>query len=373
MSALKTDILIIGGGIAGCIAAMSLIDTHHVTLIEKLTAPKERIGESLAPAAMRILKVLNLTDGMNTPLGSIFKPNLGMKSYWGSEQVHMVDHLRNPDGFVKSLDRKAFETYLRQAAEKRGVNCLWGSKLNSSSYEGAAWNIQIKSNDKNSPLHHISASFIIDASGRQSHFARSLGITRQVGDKLIACWVTLPNTEANTMSTISASENGWWYSSVIPGHKRIIAFYTDSDLINKTALKTTASFLNLAKRNSQISDLLKGHEHTIEFQGTVAANSTKLEQVAGQKWAALGDAAISFDPLSSQGMFNAMASAMQLKALILQFGFTAELPKVYTRQIDQIWLHYLKHKRIYYRAETRWQASEFWKRRHHDLQKLKPV
>lgn len=70
-------------------------------------------------------------------------------------------------------------------------------------------------------------------SGRQSHFAKSLGIKRQVEDQLVACWVTLPNSRTNTMSTISASENGWWYSAVIPNDKRVVAFHTDADLVPK--------------------------------------------------------------------------------------------------------------------------------------------
>jgi len=366
LSTIKTDILIIGGGIAGCIAAISLADTLHVTLVDKLAKPRDRIGESLAPASNRILKELDLLSDMEALTGVLFKKNLGMQSYWGSDQVHLVDHLRNPDGFVKSLNRKAFENYLRESAQKRGVKCLWGAKLYNSTYEDLTWNVQIQPNNE-MQTQSIAASFVLDASGRQSHFARSLGIRRHVEDQLIACWITLPNTEVNTMSTISASENGWWYSAVAPGNKRIVAFHTDSDLIDKGELKTKESFLRLTNGNKQISELLKGKESAIQFQGTVAANSTKLEQVAGQKWAALGDAALSFDPLSSQGMFNAMANAMQFKKLLLQFGFTDQLPKFFIHQLDQIWLHYLKHKRIFYQTETRWKTSEFWSRRHHQF------
>lgn len=364
MSTQKTDILIIGGGIAGCIAAISLVDSYRVTLVDKLTESKERIGESLAPAAQRILKELNLLTGMENLIGPLYQNNLGMQSYWGSNQVQLVDHLRNPDGFVKNLDRKAFEDYLRKAAEKRGVNCLWGSKLGCSSYEDSNWKVQVKSSDRNTENHHLSASFVIDATGRQSHFARSLGIKRKVEDRLMACWMTLANTKENTMSTISASENGWWYSAVVPHNKRVISFHTDSDLIDKNELKSAESLIKLAERNKEISELLEANDDTIEFHGTVAANSTKLTQVAGQKWLALGDAAFSFDPLSSQGMFNAMASAMQLRELIRQFEFTEELTKVYTNQMDLIWQHYLKHKSIFYQAEARWQTSPFWKRRH---------
>ncbi|MBZ4044098.1 NAD(P)/FAD-dependent oxidoreductase [Flavobacterium hibisci] len=363
MATEKTDILIIGGGIAGCIAAISLIDTYQVTLVDKLPEPIERIGESLAPASQRILKQLDLLDGLENQLGTLYQKNVGMQSYWGSNQVHLVDDLRNPDGFVKNLDRQVFETHLRRVAESRGVHCLWGFKLYNSSYENSRWEVQLRASDTSLSVSTISASFVIDASGRQSHFAKSLGIKREVEDKLIACWVTLPNTRTNTMSTISASENGWWYSAVVPSDKRVVAFHTDADLVAKNELKTTASFLELAKENPVILSLLKEHKNAIVFKGSVAANSTKLEQVAGQQWAALGDAALSFDPLSSQGMYNAMASAMQLQALLLQYGFTETLRKTHTEQTGFIWQYYLKHKSIFYQAETRWKTAAFWERR----------
>ncbi|WP_298513844.1 tryptophan 7-halogenase [uncultured Kordia sp.] len=365
MSKFKTDILIIGGGIAGCIAAIALADIYRVTLVDRLAEPKEKIGESLAPAANRILKELDLLNDLEKKNNQVFQQNLGMQSYWGSSQVQIVDHLRNPDGFVKSLDRKAFEIFLRTAAEKRGVTCFWETDFLSSTYE-TTWKVQLQSGNAKETF-QIEADFVIDASGRQSRFARNLGIKREVEDKLIACWISLPNTAVNTMSTISASKNGWWYSAVTPNNKRVIAYHTDADIIEKSELKTTASLLEFAKENNEISALLNGETTTIEFHGIVAANSTKLSQVAGEKWVAIGDAAISFDPLSSQGMFNAMASAMQLRALIQQFGFTDTIQSRYTTQITHIWQHYLKHKSIFYQVEQRWKTTEFWKRRNRDF------
>ncbi len=76
----------------------------------------------------------------------------------------------------------------------------------------------------------------------------------------------------------------------------------------------------------------------------------------------LAPAAISFDPLSSQGIFNAMASAMQLRDLILNRGLKANLSNIYSVQIDQIWTHYLKHRTLFYNSEKRWKTA-FWTRR----------
>lgn len=374
---LETDILIIGGGIAGCIAAISLANTHGVVLIDKLKEPNERIGESLAPAAQRIMKQLDLLEGMETSTIAnehLYLKNMGMQSFWGSEKVHIVDHLRNPDGFVQSLNRKAFESYLRASAIKKGVKCIWPAKLQNSNYEGNYWHISAKSGAENTrpENYHIKAKFIIDATGRQAHFAKSLNVKRQSIDTLIACWATMPNYLENTMSTISASENGWWYSAVVPNNKRIMAFQTDADLIDKNSIKELDFFIELAKENKQMAQILEKTKSELKFHGTVAANSTRLEEIVGQRWATLGDAAISFDPLSSQGMYNAMASAMQLTDLLIEMNFihsnNAEKEKQfqekYTRQIDQIWNSYLQHKKLFYSAEMRWKESSFWKRRH---------
>ena len=370
MTKIETDILIIGGGIAGCIAAISLIDTHTVTLIDKLEEPKERIGESLAPAAQRILKELQLLEPLHAHQEQLYIQNLGMQSYWGSEQVHIVDHLRNPDGLGISLNRKEFEKFLRKSAVERGVQCIWPAKLQNSSLDNTTWNVGITSDIHK--VQHIQAKFIIDATGRQSHFARSQGVQRIHHDKLIACWVTVPATEENKMSTITASENGWWYSAVVPHHKRVIAFQTDADLIDRSTFKDVNSFLEFSKSNTQIATLLDRNRDEITFHGVVAANSTQLEKVTGQQWAAIGDAAISFDPLSSQGMFNAMANAMQLKELLVMSTIVnhpdsiieTQFQKMYTQQMEAVWEQYCYHKSTFYKAEMRWRDYPFWKRRH---------
>nr|BFF40826.1 tryptophan 7-halogenase [Tenacibaculum mesophilum] len=368
-----TDILIIGGGIAGCIAAISLVNYYNVTLLDKLVEPVDRIGESLAPAAQRILKELDLLENESEAIKqTIFRNNLGMQSYWGNSQLQIVDHMRNPDGFSRSLDRKNFEVYLRNVAAKRGVNCIWGTRLSNSSYENNYWKITTKSDDlKNRTTHTIHAKFVIDATGRQSHFTKSLGIQRTSYDKLISCWISLPNTQENVMSTIAADELGWWYSAVVPDNKRVIAFQTDADLVDRNTFKHVNTFLSFAKQHKLIQPLIDGNETTVNFHGTVSANSTRLEQVIGKQWIALGDAAMSFDPLSSQGMFNAMANAMQLQKLLINHDFIKDLNstkeehfnRLYENQLQQVWNHYLKHKNFFYSTETRWKEATFWKRR----------
>ena len=367
----NTEILILGGGIAGCIAAISLADTYKVTLVDKLIQPTEKVGESLAPATHRILNTLGLTLN-DSEYQNIFINNLGMQSYWGSDQVQIIDHLRNPDGASKSVDRKKLALYLRKKAIEKGIGCFWGLRFYSSSYQDNTWNITCKSDDiKNRTTKVFSSKFVIDATGRGAHFAKSQNIKRTKYDSLISCWLTVPNTTENTMSTILPDKFGWWYTAVIPNNKRILSYQTDADIIDKSVFKNFNSFSKLIHQNKIVNQFIEDQTDAIDFHGVVSANSTKLNQVVGKQWLALGDAAISFDPLSSQGMFNAMATAMQVSDLLKKVNISSNLNKEktaylsnnYTSQIDSIWNHYLKHKDLFYSAETRWKTATFWKRR----------
>jgi flavin-dependent dehydrogenase len=370
----EVDIVIIGAGVAGCTAAIALARSYSVVLVDQLSEPVERIGECLPPAGRRILKQLDLLEHFEqaVDMDESFRPlqNTGTQSWWGTEKVQVVDHLRNPDGFGWHLDRKAFEKYLRNNALQRGVTACWPAKLYSALYEKERWQVTATEGDQ---TYTFMAKFVIDASGRQSHFTKKTGIQRQQFDRLVACWAILPNGEENKLSTISSGENGWWYSAALPGNKRVLAFQTDSDLLERGGIKTAAQFVELANRDPQIFNLLQRNPGHIDYRGTVAANSTRLNEVAGPGWAALGDAALSFDPLSSQGMFNAMAGAMQLSELISETGIInnpvkakqEQFQAVYTGQMNSIWEHYVKHKNIFYGQERRWKEREFWKRRQH--------
>lgn len=373
----EVDILIIGGGIAGCTAAIALADSYNVLVIDKWEEPCERIGECLAPAARRILRNLDLLEGLEK-YNSLSQENYlrsnGVLSYWGSEQVYIADHLRNPDGCSWHIDRRAFETYMRESALKRSVNCIWNVKLYSSNYEKYFWQIKVKTNDRGleEKFYTIKAGLVIDASGRQSHFARQVGVNRTPFDKLIAVWAVLPDPHQYPMSTISSDRSGWWYSAPLPKRKRIISFHTDSDLIDRIAVKSSNGFTRLIKTNREMAEILEKGGGEIKFYGAVAANSTRLNQVAGTQWVALGDAAMSFDPLSSQGMYNAMATAMQLAELIRKYDcILRPAPEnvlyfndKFVYLMDRIWEYYVKHKFIFYNEEKRWNDSVFWKRRH---------
>jgi flavin-dependent dehydrogenase len=93
------------------------------------------------------------------------------------------------------------------------------------------------------------------------------------------------------------------------------------------------------------------------------ANSSMAKAIAGSNWLALGDAALSFDPLSSHGVTNAVYSAQRAAAAIeaaLNGGGAGALQE-YEATLTAIFGQYLQSKDQLYRQERRWPHAAFWR------------
>ena len=376
---IETEITIIGAGIAGCCAALALAPYFDIIVIDKLRDPKDKIGECLPGVARRILSDLKILDLVENSDDSWKPPHLkhiAIESLWGSNSLHISDSLKNPDGFGWILDRKCFENSLRKKlAQKEKLKLMIPYGLYSATYSNNQWHLKIQNVEKTKNSNHltIKSSYVIDASGRQSIFAKKIGFRKLRIDKLIACNAVFPETANSHITTILASDYGWWYSSPLPHNKRLVSLHSDRDLLSNKMTKDPNLLLKLLNTVPEMHRYVKGIEYKVDYKGTRAANSEILRKSAGVGWAAIGDAAISFDPLSSQGIYNAMVTAMQLAKLlkneIFINGGKYNKESIYERyelQIRQIWDQYLFHKNQFYGSEKRWKNKPFWSRRHID-------
>lgn len=349
------DVVILGAGIAGCAAALALADDRQVLLLDRDASPALRPGDCLPAAAGRILRRLGVwEDFLQQPHLSA----LGTQSYWGSSEVQIQDGLRNPDGQSWHLDRQAFECLLRRLAARRGVTLRAPDGIAQAHYDGEFWRLTLDGGAQ------MTARRVIDAGGRRAPFVRRLGVERLVSDSLLAAWATYPDPDRNgieaKMATVCATPEGWWYSSPLPHRHRLMAFHTDKPLLDTAQWRYLTPFVCAAKAHPAMSVLLPEDISSIRYHGITAANSTRLEYAAGPGWAAVGDAALSFDPLSSQGMYNALATAVQLADLVLD---DRPVTSEYNAQIHRIWTHYAQHRWRFYGMEKRWPARQFWSTR----------
>jgi flavin-dependent dehydrogenase len=89
-----------------------------------------------------------------------------------------------------------------------------------------------------------------------------------------------------------------------------------------------------------------------------------LSQFAGANWLAVGDAALSFDPLSSQGICNALYTGIRA-GMCISSALKGDQHAImsYADHLAAIYQAYLKNRWIFYSYETRWVNHLFWERR----------
>jgi flavin-dependent dehydrogenase len=258
--------------------------------------------------------------------------SLGNRAAWGSAELQRTDFMFNPFGTGWHLDRVAFDARLLAAAGTAGA-------LVRSSLDGDAH----------------TAPVVIDASGRRAEHARQRGARRVATDRLLAVVTTYARAEDDTDSTttVEAVEAGWWYTCPIPRQRRVVAFLTDADLL-RPEVRTSAGFDGHAHRTMHIAPLLGRAAPPVPL--VVAAGTAHLDPPCGDGWLAAGDAAASFDPLSSQGILTAVLMGAEAARCV-------DDPETFAARYRTVIAGYEAERDAIYRREERWPDAPFWARR----------
>ncbi|ETW92355.1 MAG: hypothetical protein ETSY1_43995, partial [Candidatus Entotheonella factor] len=217
------------------------------------------------------------------------------------------------------------------------------------------------------PTPGVQAKAIIDAGGRAAPVARLIGARRVVTDKLICGWVIGEQSDAATQlgySYIEAEEHGWWYTAPLPNQRRILSFHTDVDLPSAGIAKHPEQLLQRAQSLPELSKRIADIRLPPNApRGYTAAHSGSLTPCCGDGWLAVGDAAMCFDPLSSQGIFNAMYTGLCGAEVIDRHLRQGDGFEDYIMALRQIGEAYWQHYQYWYAQQTRWGESHFWARR----------
>lgn len=363
MSNKEADAVVLGGGPAGCAAAIALARRRgSVVVIERSQYDETRLGETLPPMARKIMARLGVWDLF---LSEEHLPSFGIRSVWGRDEVYDNDFIFNPYGHGWHLDRTRFDAMLALAAEAAGAVVHRGAQLTSWTPDSAGgWEIEIS---RGAEHLRYRTRFLVDASGRAASFARKQGAQRIVTDHLIAAAGFLsgaPTSMPNSSTLVEAVEQGWWYSALLPNTQLVVAYFTDPDLYAERNGDPSTHWWRELQQATHTQGRAK--EHALSAGPIIlAANSSRLDRVAGSNWLAVGDAAMAFDPLSSQGISVALEFGLRAAESIQAHwqGDDSALTD-YANAVDQRFEDYLRSRDRYYGREKRWAQSSFWQRRH---------
>jgi flavin-dependent dehydrogenase len=362
------DVAVIGGGPAGCAAAITLARAgRSVLLLERRTLPAFTAGEGLPPAATPLLRELGVMDRFRVD-GHL--PSYGNDSAWGDRTLRATEFIFDPNGHGWHLDRARFDATLRATAEEAGAVLLASSApISHTRTLSGAWRLSC---GREKERRSLEARWLLDCTGRRSWLARRLGAARVRHDRLLG-FVTLfrppavaSEADRDSRTLIEAAPEGWWYTALLPGRSRVVVYLTDGDTRSGGKARTSQGFAALLGETEHVRARLEPHAYALEAGPfALPASSERLDRFAGDGWTAAGDAAMAFDPLSSQGILAALSSGLRAgRAVHARLSGRPEALHRYERKLDQIYTSYLTQRTLFYGYERRWDGSEFWQRRH---------
>lgn len=360
------DVVIIGAGVAGCSTAIALKNLNsnlQIAIIERedLGRKKQHVGETLPPHASQQLQQLGVWD---TFLSHNFTPSYGTSAAWGSPELHTNEFLYSPFGYGWNLDRMIFDQFMINEAKKRGTVFFCNTSCSKSIKSKNYWSLNCK-HDQGKQI--ILAKFVVDATGKKAAFSSLQGISKIAQDQLVGIYryyeIKTKNNSIGNGACIETDPFGWWYSATLPNNKMIVSYMTDADIANELQLRKKDPLDNLLSKtiytSKRLSEVLIHTEPKV-----VAAHSQHLSSVIGDAWLAVGDAASSYDPISSLGIYKSLLmSRFAAFAILDNLKGDSQGLRKYQLIISQDFEGYQSKKQDYYSQENRFKNESFWKRR----------
>ena len=360
------DVVILGGGPAGAAAALSLrglAPSLSVALVEQSGYDTPRVGETLPPTVQSVLEQLGVWGKF---VGQGHVAAYGTCSAWGSDELFDNEFIYHPAGRGWHLDRSRFDQMLAREAADRGVTTYPGHRFNNSSPNGrGGWLLNAQAGRGSDVC--LEASFVIDATGRRAAFAVRRGVRKVLLDRLLGVSVTFGARDAepfaDTYTLVEAWEEGWWYSALLPGDRVVVFCMSDADIVKRRGLTSAGGWHGLLQQTSHTRERVR-RATPLGAPSAHAAHTHRLERVTGDGWLAVGDAATTFDPLSSQGVLKSLRSGVLASYAVADYfqGRASGLEK-YEALTTREFKDYLAARADFYGRERRWEDSPFWRRR----------
>jgi flavin-dependent dehydrogenase len=346
------DAAVIGAGPAGAVAAYVLARLgRSVALVEARTRPPVRkIGESLPGAARPLLGALGLLHVVERGRHG---RAVGNVSAWGSSELETADALRDPHGSGWHLRRAAFDADLRQAALAAGGESRIG-RVGRVERAGDVWRLRLGDDV-------LQTRWLVDATGRGATVARRVGAVRVRDDELTAvyAWARPRRGDRDRRVLVEARPGGWWYTSLLPDGARVVAYHTlraAAEALGGDA----AAFASELAATEHVREVVR-EDGLLGAPRCTEACGARLDRFGGDAWLAAGDAAMAFDPLSSQGIYNSLYCGMKAGQTVhAALAGDGSAVARYADRLEQIRAHYVARRQAVYATEPRWWREPFW-------------
>jgi len=314
---------------------------RSVVLIEKSPFPRRHIGESLTGGVFPLLDVLGVLPQVEAagfikaPLSTVF---------WAGQLNSRESH----GGY--QIDRSVFDDLLLAEARSAGVSVKQPARLRNLTME-SVWNVELQQGEV------LRAKFVAAATGRNSILGSKKIARGAQTIALYSYWTGVNPEEGETL--VEAGRSQWYWAAPLPDGTFNAAVFVDKENARKEHYSELISHSHLLS-----SRLRKG------VRGEVfACDATAFvdEEIVTPHSINVGDAALTIDPLSSQGVQTAVGTAIHaaivINTILDRSNDTSMAIGFYRRRIMESAQFHSRSAAIQYREHCRFSPSTFWHRR----------
>ncbi len=340
MSSLRTDVVIIGPGIAGlCLACLLQKRGINAILIGlSKTLPMMALAETLPPSSLVLLEQLGLKAIFER---SALRKTYGYHSLWGTADVVDTNFFfHRPFQHGLKLDKQKLLSELENTLAQPALAVdRWFD------FDPLQRTVLIQRGPKQET---IKGKIFVDATGRRRALLKVLHIPTQESDQQLAFSCHLPRIRHPKIKHEVFTElfaQGWGIVSGLDEETNVLSLFTEKNSPLARDLSDYRKWPEILAETQILQDFLVSD---LDVRIKVAiANSSRAAQIIGQNWLAVGDTAIAFDPLSSHGITNAVYTAWRAQEAIAQaFKTDLQTPLVeYAHTLEKIFVTYLHTQR----------------------------
>jgi flavin-dependent dehydrogenase len=296
---LETDLAILGGGPAGCAAAISAAQAGlRVVLVERLRFPRHHPGETLPPGVEPLFKQLGVWDEIQSA-GFIRHP--GQRVAWPEElMISVFGGTKEEPWLGFQAWRPVLDAILLRRASAVGVK-TWQpcAAVSPVRREGRVLGVVTDRGE-------IQSRYLVDATGGGGWMARKLGwAVERRSPRLLASFGYIATEQASEWfwPELRGNSGGWtWMAQVLP-----------------TVVAWTQLSLDGHRGEAPIRLTGLPDARCLAVGGTSADLTWRLtNNTAGPGYFLAGDAAMVLDPASSHGVLRALMSGMMAGHLCAQ-------------------------------------------------------
>lgn len=285
------DVLVAGGGPAGLAAAIGLAERGATAVVvDCVGGVSASRGELLAHGALDLIARLGLSHIITEAVRIE-----DVVSRWGAARAQ--SHLGVPGLGLHgwAVDRHRLSLAMLKRVSDFGVQVIT-DRVASHVCSDDGWTVTTTRG-----AGALRARYIIDATGRPASVARRHGARQFQGTDLVTVMWKGPEGTGPAQMQAEAASLGWWYA--LPFAEGRTVGYATSAAEAKRISTAPEAFLPTAQRELTLIDL-DGLKTKV---GLINSRSAVLDAMSGSGWLATGDSAAAFDPIASQGLFNALS------------------------------------------------------------------